>query len=115
MICIERLLQHSGAAEEASDDDDEHLDDIFDRGDRVPRELFDLTRPLDPAETPVLLDGFLNTLDPEDDNWSNTGSIGPASDGRIKPDVSYWNDSIFTTTTGGYTSGFNGIGRFGAI
>jgi len=50
----------------------------------------------------------LNTLDPSDDNWSSTGSIGPAADGRIKPDVSYWNDSIYTTTTGGYTSGFNG-------
>ena len=50
-----------------------------------------------------------NTLDPSDDNWSNGASIGPAEDGRIKPDINYWYDSIYTTTTGsGYTSGFGG-------
>ncbi len=50
-----------------------------------------------------------NTLDPADDEWNFSASIGPAEDGRIKPDVSYWYDSIFTTTTGsGYTSGFGG-------
>ena len=50
-----------------------------------------------------------NTLATADDSWTNGASIGPAEDGRIKPDVSYWYDSIFTTTTGsGYTSGFGG-------
>ena len=54
-----------------------------------------------------------DTLDPSDDSWSVTGSIGPASDGRIKPDVNYWNDYIYTTdasaTPGGtYTAFFNG-------
>ncbi len=50
-----------------------------------------------------------NTLTPADDAWANGASIGPADDGRIKPDVAYWNDSIFTTTSGGgYTSTFNG-------
>lgn len=44
-----------------------------------------------------------------DDSWSGAGSIGPAQDGRIKPDVSYWYDSIRTTTTGsGYTNTFGG-------
>lgn len=50
-----------------------------------------------------------NTLGTSDDCWCGGASIGPAADGRIKPDVSYWYDSIFTTTTGnGYTSGFGG-------
>jgi PKD repeat protein len=50
-----------------------------------------------------------NTLDEADDSWTGGASIGPAADGRIKPDVHYWYDDIFTTTTGsGYTSGFGG-------
>jgi len=50
-----------------------------------------------------------NTLDTSDDCWCGGASIGPAADGRIKPDVAYWYDSIFTTTTGnGYTSSFGG-------
>jgi hypothetical protein len=50
-----------------------------------------------------------NTLSTSDDSWTNGASIGPAEDGRIKPDVSYWYDSIYTTTTGsGYTSTFGG-------
>jgi len=52
-----------------------------------------------------------NTLSTADDSWSNGASIGPAADGRIKPDVSYWYDSIFTTTSGSpssYTGGFGG-------
>jgi hypothetical protein len=49
------------------------------------------------------------TLDTSDDAWAGGASIGPASDGRIKPDVSYWYDGIYTTTTGNsYTSGFGG-------
>lgn len=50
-----------------------------------------------------------NTLDTGDDCWCDSASIGPAEDGRIKPDVSYWYDDIYTTTTGnGYTSSFGG-------
>ncbi len=50
-----------------------------------------------------------DTLDTSDDRWANGASIGPAADGRIKPDVSYWYDSIYTTTTGSaYTSSFGG-------
>ena len=37
-----------------------------------------------------------NTLTTTDDRWFNA-SIGPASDGRIKPDVAYWSDNILTT------------------
>ncbi len=50
-----------------------------------------------------------NTLSTSDDSWSFGASIGPAADGRIKPDLNYWYDSIFTTTSGnGYTSTFGG-------
>ena len=50
-----------------------------------------------------------NTLGTADDHWNGGASIGPAADGRIKPDVSYWYDSIFTTNTGsGYTPSFGG-------
>ncbi len=50
-----------------------------------------------------------NTLDTSDDAWDGGASIGPAADGRIKPDLNYWYDNIYTTTTGNsYTSGFNG-------
>jgi hypothetical protein len=50
-----------------------------------------------------------NTLDESDDAWSSGASIGPAADGRLKPDVHYWYDDIRTTTTGsGYTNTFGG-------
>jgi len=50
-----------------------------------------------------------DTLDTSDDAWAGGASIGPAADGRIKPDINYWYDSIYTTTTGsGYTSSFGG-------
>ena len=51
----------------------------------------------------------LDTLSRSDDFWGNAGSIGPATDGRIKPDFAYWYDSILTTSnSGGYTSSFGG-------
>jgi len=51
----------------------------------------------------------LNTLNRADDFWGGAGSIGPAQDGRIKPDFAYWYDSILTTSnSGGYTSSFGG-------
>lgn len=50
-----------------------------------------------------------NTLSTSDDAWAGGASIGPAADGRIKPDLNYWYDSIYTTTTNnGYTTGFGG-------
>jgi len=39
-----------------------------------------------------------DTLDTSDDAWNGAGSIGPATDGRIKPDLAYWSDQILTTT-----------------
>lgn len=50
-----------------------------------------------------------NSLTKKDDNWGGGGSIGPAADGRIKPDLASYYDNILTTTSGGgYTSGFGG-------
>ncbi|MBP1611507.1 MAG: Flagellar hook-length control protein FliK [Acidobacteria bacterium] len=50
-----------------------------------------------------------DTLSTSDDCWCSGASIGPAEDGRLKPDVAYFYDDTYTTTTGnGYTSGFGG-------
>jgi serine protease AprX len=50
-----------------------------------------------------------DTLDLPDDAWQMTGSIGPAADGRIKPDLCYWYDAILTTSdTGRYEDNFGG-------
>jgi hypothetical protein len=46
-----------------------------------------------------------------DDRWNNDASIGPAADGRVKPDLCHFNDDILTTTAGkpmAYTSCFFG-------
>jgi hypothetical protein len=47
-----------------------------------------------------------NTAVETDDSWTNGASIGPASDGRIKPDLAHYYDSVFaptSTTTTSYT------------
>ncbi|QSQ21114.1 S8 family serine peptidase [Pyxidicoccus parkwayensis] len=45
-----------------------------------------------------------NTLTRADDKWNFSGSIGPAADGRIKPDLSYFYDSIHSATGSGNTN-----------
>jgi hypothetical protein len=52
-----------------------------------------------------------DTLSKTDDQWNYGASIGPASDGRIKPDLCHFYDWIFTTTSGSptaYTDNFGG-------
>ncbi len=52
-----------------------------------------------------------NNLNLTDDCWCNAASIGPAADQRIKPDLSFHNESIFTTSSTGnntYTPSFGG-------
>lgn len=52
-----------------------------------------------------------NTLSKSDDAWSRGGSTGPAADGRIKPELTHFYDSIFTTSYSSdtsYTSSFGG-------
>ena len=44
-----------------------------------------------------------NTVTPDDDVWGGA-SIGPASDGRLKPDLASFYDSIFTSHNGSNTS-----------
>ncbi|MCP4659611.1 MAG: S8 family serine peptidase [bacterium] len=52
----------------------------------------------------------LNTVTRCDDYHGSSGSTGPAEDGRIKPDLSYFYDSIQSASGGGDTSytGFGG-------
>ena len=52
-----------------------------------------------------------NTLDRADDKWNGGASIGPAADGRIKPEISNYYDRIDTTTSTSdtaYTTSFGG-------
>lgn len=49
-----------------------------------------------------------DNINPEDDAWKGGASIGPATDGRIKPDLSAFYDHIRTTSRTGYTSSFGG-------
>ena len=52
-----------------------------------------------------------NTLGKSDDAWGGGASIGPAADGRIKPDLAHFYDSIRTTSDASdtsYTSSFGG-------
>ena len=50
-----------------------------------------------------------NTPTRSDDCWCGGASIGPASDGRIKPDLSFFYDATYTT----YTTSTTGCGTFG--
>lgn len=52
-----------------------------------------------------------NTLSRTDDRWNGGASVGPATDGRIKPDLSNYYDRIDTTSAGSdtsYTTSFGG-------
>lgn len=52
-----------------------------------------------------------NTLSRTDDAWNSGASIGPAADGRIKPELSNYYDRIDTTSSGSdtsYTTSFGG-------
>lgn len=51
----------------------------------------------------------LNTPDRSDDTWRRSGSTGPAADGRVKPDLMHWFDSI-ATTSGSNTSSYTMFG-----
>lgn len=48
------------------------------------------------------------TLTTDDDKWNRSGSIGPAADGSIKPDLAAYNDKIITTTATAYSTSFGG-------
>ncbi len=48
-----------------------------------------------------------NNTNSDDDAWAGGASVGPAADGRVKPDLTFFYDSIYTTDAdpGGYVSG----------
>lgn len=48
----------------------------------------------------------LNNSNPLDDNWTGGGSIGPAADGRIKPEISAYYENVWTSDRTG-TAGYN--------
>lgn len=52
-----------------------------------------------------------DTLTKSDDSWNRGASIGPAADGRIKPDLTHFYDLIFCPTSSNdtaYTTSFGG-------
>ncbi len=49
-----------------------------------------------------------DTLTKADDCWCSTASIGPADDGRIKPDLSFFYDETYTASAGGGYTQFGG-------
>jgi serine protease AprX len=51
-----------------------------------------------------------DTVDRSDDTWGGGASIGPAADGRIKPDLSNYYDRIHTTSATSNTSYTNSFG-----
>ena len=64
------------------------------------------SRPQAWAKNIVSVGGFrhFGTADRSDDSWSFSASIGPAEDGRIKPDLAFFNDSIFSASRSNDTS-----------
>jgi hypothetical protein len=71
------------------------------------------SRPQAWAKNVVSIGGIrhFNTPSFTDDRWQSGASIGPAADGRVKPDLAHFYDSVFTTTSSSntaYTSGFGG-------
>ena len=63
-----------------------------------------LSRPEAWAKNVISVGGVRHgdTLSKSDDSWVKGGSIGPAQDGRIKPDLVAYFDSIETTNLKGY-------------
>lgn len=51
-----------------------------------------------------------NTAVRTDDKWNRSGSIGPAADGRIKPDLAYFYDQIHAATGSGGTDRYTEFG-----
>ena len=75
-----------------------------------------MSRPQAWAKNIVSVGGIIhqNTLDRSDDSWGGGASIGPAADGRIKPDLSHFYDSTFTTSSTGDAAYTNFGGTSGA-
>ncbi len=74
------------------------------------------SRPQAWAKNIVSVGGIVhqNTLARGDDAWAGQASIGPAADGRIKPDLSHVYDATFTTSSTGDAAYTNFGGTSGA-
>ncbi len=61
-----------------------------------------MSRPQAWAKNIVACGGIkhFNTLDRSDDCWGGYASIGPASDGRVKPELAHFCENVYTTTVG---------------
>lgn len=74
------------------------------------------SRPQAWAKNVISVGGLRHYDDQNDANdaWASSASIGPAADGRIKPDIACWYDSVWTSDAdpGGYASGddYTGFG-----
>lgn len=71
------------------------------------------SRPQAWAKNVVSIGGIrhFNSSSLTDDRWQGGASVGPAADGRIKPDLAHFYDSVFATNNSSdtsYTSGFGG-------
>ncbi len=71
------------------------------------------SRPQAWAKNVVSIGGVrhFNTASLTDDRWQGGASIGPAADGRLKPELAHFYDSVFTTSNPSdvsYTSSFGG-------
>ena len=69
-----------------------------------------LSRPQPWAKNIVSVGGIdhQNSSNLGDDCWCGSGSTGPAEDGRVKPDLSFWYENIFTPADGGGYTQFSG-------
>lgn len=74
------------------------------------------SRPQAWAKNIVSVGGIIhqNTLTRADDTWGGGASIGPAADGRIKPDLSHFYDMTWTTSSTGDAAYTNFGGTSGA-
>ncbi|HEY8206765.1 MAG TPA: S8 family serine peptidase, partial [Myxococcaceae bacterium] len=65
-----------------------------------------MSRPQAWAKNIVSIGGMyhFNNTNLTDDHWGSGASIGPAADGRLKPDLSFYYDDIDTTTGSGNTN-----------
>ncbi len=68
------------------------------------------SRPQAWAKNIISVGGVMHydNADPSDDRWNGRASIGPATDGRIKPDLTAYYDRILTTSHSGYDEDFGG-------
>lgn len=68
------------------------------------------SRPQAWAKNVVSVGGIVhrNTAPESDDYWGGTASVGPAADGRLKPDLAHYYDAVNAPAVGGGSLAFSG-------